>query len=96
MALSVPSDRTFLSAGITISKHPNWLKDNIIEALECIKCLLHCNFIFHSTIILEQIENKLKNVEVDEELEEFREIVAESEGFTWDNLLDDKEENTVE
>ena len=67
-----------------------------IEALKCIKCLLHCNLIFHPTVTLEQIENELKDVEVDEELGGFREIVAEGEGFTWDNLLDDEEEDTVE
>ena len=32
-------------------------------------------------------------MEVDEELVGFREIVAESEGFTWDALLDDEEED---
>ena len=99
MASSVSSDRAFSSAGITISKCQNWLKGDIVEALECIKCLLHHNLIFCPTITLEQIENELKDVEVDEELGGFREIVAESEGFTWDkldNLLDDEEENTVE
>jgi len=96
MASSVSSERAFSSAGITISKCRNWLKGDIVEALECLKCLLHSNLIFCPTVTLEQIENELEDVEVDEELGGFREIVAESEGFTWDNLLDDEEEDIVE
>ncbi|KAF9456933.1 hypothetical protein BDZ94DRAFT_1314666 [Collybia nuda] len=37
MASSVSSEHTFLSAGITISKHCNWLKGDIVEALQCLK-----------------------------------------------------------
>ena len=92
MASSVSSERAFSSAGITISKHRNQLKGDIVEALECIKCFLHHNFIFRSTITLDQIEKELEVVEVDEELVGFREIVAESEGFTWDALLDEEED----
>ena len=32
-------------------------------------------------------------MEVDEELARFREIVVESEGFTWGALLDEEEED---
>jgi len=95
MASSVSSERAFSSAGITISKRRNRLKGDIVEALECIKCLLHHNLIFRPTVTLEQIENELEDVEVDEELVGFREIVEESEGFTWDALLDDEEEEIV-
>jgi len=84
MASSVSSERDFLSAGITISKHQNRLKSDIVEALECIKCLLHHNLIFRPTVTLEQIENELEDVEVDEELAGFEDIVEEGEGFTWD------------
>jgi hypothetical protein len=95
MASSVSSERAFSSAGITISKRRNRLKGDIVEAIECVKCLLHHHLIFRPTVTLDQIEKELEVVEVDEELPGFREIVEESEEFTWDALLDDEEEDIV-
>jgi hypothetical protein len=46
MASSVSSERVFSSAGITISKRRNRLKEDIIEALQCMKCMIHKNLIF--------------------------------------------------
>jgi hypothetical protein len=46
MASSVSSKRAFSSAGITISKCRNCLKGDIIEALQCLKCMIHKNLIF--------------------------------------------------
>jgi hypothetical protein len=46
MASSVSSERAFSSAGITISKHRNRLKGDIVKALQCLKCLIHRNLIF--------------------------------------------------
>ena len=40
MVSLVSSERAFSSAGITISKHRNQLKGDIVEALQFIKCLL--------------------------------------------------------
>ena len=95
MASSVSSERAFSSAGITISKHQNQLKGDIVEALECIKCLLHRDLIFRPTITLDQVEKDLEDVEVDEELVGSREIVNEGEEFTWDTLVDDDKEDVV-
>jgi len=39
MGSSVSSERAFSGAGITISKHWNWLKADIVEALEYLKCM---------------------------------------------------------
>ena len=41
MASSVLSEHVFSSAGITISKWHNRLKLDIVEALQCLKCLYH-------------------------------------------------------
>jgi len=82
MALSVSSKRAFSSAGITISKRRNWLKGNIIEALECIKCLLYHDLIFCSTVILNQVEKELEDVKVDEKLVGFKGIVDKGKKFT--------------
>jgi hypothetical protein len=46
MASSVSSERAFSSAGITISKRRNRLKGDIVEALQCLKCMMHKNLIF--------------------------------------------------
>jgi hypothetical protein len=42
----VSSERAFSSAGITISKRRNHLKGDIVEALQCLKCMIHKNLIF--------------------------------------------------
>jgi hypothetical protein len=95
MASSVSSERAFSSAGITISKCRNRLKGDIVEALECIKCLLHRDLIFRPTTTLDQVEKELEDEEMDEELAGFREIVNEGDEFTWDSLVDDEEEPSV-
>jgi hypothetical protein len=69
-ASSVSSERAFSSAGITISKRRNRLKGDIVEALQCLKCMIRKNLIFRqdptSTIAkeiadLEDVpENELK------------------------------------
>jgi hypothetical protein len=46
MSSSVSSERAFSSAGITISKRRNCLKGDIVEALQCLKCMIHRNLIF--------------------------------------------------
>jgi len=46
MASSVSSERAFSSVGITISKRRNRLKGDIVEALQCLKCMIRKNLIF--------------------------------------------------
>jgi hypothetical protein len=46
MAASVSSKRAFSQGGITITKWCNWLKGDIIKALQCVKCSLHNKLIF--------------------------------------------------
>jgi hypothetical protein len=40
MATSVSSEHTFSSLAITITKHCNQLNGDIVEALQCLKCLI--------------------------------------------------------
>src|SRR6266511_3906032 len=47
MVLSVSSERAFLAAGITILKHWNRLKGDIVKALEFLKALYVRDLIFH-------------------------------------------------
>ena len=46
MATSVSREHTFPSVGITISKCRNCLKSDIVEALQCVKCLLWFDLLF--------------------------------------------------
>ena len=46
MASSVSSERAFSFAGITISKRRNWLKPDIVEALQFMKCLYRWELLF--------------------------------------------------
>jgi hAT family C-terminal dimerisation region len=47
MASSVLNEQAFSQGGITITKHGNHLKGDIVEALQCFKCALHHNLLFH-------------------------------------------------
>ena len=44
---SVSSECAFSQGGITISKRRNHLKGDIVEALQCIKCAIRHDFLFH-------------------------------------------------
>lgn len=70
MASSVSSEQAFLSAGITITKHQNQLKGNVVEALQVMKCLLQSDLIFWeqgpSSLVEQEPEDKEEVV--DEEL----------------------------
>ena len=46
MATSVSSERAFSAAGLTISKRRNRLKGDIVEALQCLKCLYRNDLLF--------------------------------------------------
>jgi hypothetical protein len=43
MSTSVPSERAFSSAGVTIMKHRNCLKGDVVEALQVLKGANHQN-----------------------------------------------------
>ena len=49
MASSVLSECAFSSAGITISKCCSRLKGDIVEALQCLKCMLRHELIFRKS-----------------------------------------------
>jgi len=93
MASSVSSKRAFSAAGITLSKCRNRLKGDIVEALECLKCLLHRDLIFCEVVTAAGLEKELENVDTDDgETGSPAEIVAETNEFSWDQVLDDVED----
>ncbi|KAJ7615811.1 hypothetical protein FB45DRAFT_757400, partial [Roridomyces roridus] len=44
----------FSSAGITITKRRNRLKADIVEALQCLKCFILHDLLFHKPVLFEQ------------------------------------------
>jgi hypothetical protein len=56
MASSVSGEQSFSAAGITISKHCNQLQEDIVEALQCIKCLYHEDIIFCEVLTSTEVE----------------------------------------
>jgi len=93
MALSVSSERAFSAAGITISKRRNRLKGDIVEALECLKCMFHNNIIFRDVPISEEVEAELDGMDTLDEERDFVETVEEAESFSWDQLLADEDDD---
>jgi hypothetical protein len=63
MASSVSSERTFSSAGITISKRRNRLKGDIVEALQCLKMIYRSDLIFREVPLLRELELEMEEVE---------------------------------
>jgi hAT family C-terminal dimerisation region len=88
MASSVSSERAFSSAGLTISKRRNRLKGDIVEALQCLKCMYHNDLIFQDVVVATREEEDLE--EMDLELAGGDGVGSQvGEGFTWDELLVD-------
>jgi len=85
MASSVSSERAFSAAGITISKRRNRLKGDIVEALQCLKCLYHQDLIFREVITCSEEEDILDEV--------LPEISGSSDGFAWDQILLDADDD---
>lgn len=94
MASSVLSERAFSAAGITISKRRNRLKGDVVEALECLKCLLHQDLIFREVIIATELENELENEDSAVDERDYLDVVFEAEEFSWDQLVEDIEEGS--
>jgi len=85
MASSVSSERAFSAAGITISKRRNRLKGDIVEALQCLKCLYRRDLIFREVITCSEEEEVLDEV--------LPETSGASGGFAWDQILLDADDN---
>ena len=92
MASSVSSEHAFSSAGLTISKRRNRLKGDIVEALQCLKCMYHNDLIFRDVVAATEEEEDLEDMDL--------ELVGENGGnndvgegsSTWDELLADDED----
>jgi hypothetical protein len=65
MASSVSSKSAFSAAGITISKRRNRLEGDIVEALQCLKSLIHQDLLFREVVSATQDEEDLNLADQD-------------------------------
>ena len=97
MASSVSSESAFSAAGITISKHRNRLKGDIVEALQCLKSIIHQDLIFWEVVSAAQEEQDLDVV--DEDLANHKasasDVVRGGEDWSWDSLVEGLEDEEV-
>lgn len=91
MAASVSSERAFSQGGITISKHRNRLKGDIVEALQCVKCSLRNDLLFREPgpSSLTEVELDESEMEVETRSVDADEVTVEEEGFDWMFLEED-------
>ena len=89
MASSVSSERAFSSAGIMISKRRNRLKGDIVEALQCLKCLYHHDLIFREVIDSSVIEKELDSDDIVDVDIDSGEAFGQGELFSWEDLIAD-------
>jgi hypothetical protein len=92
MASSVSSEQAFSAARITIGKRHNCLKGDIVEALQCLECLIHRNLLFHDVPIANDLEADLETNIIDIDPPKSAETVAEAENFSWDQILANEED----
>ena len=95
MASLVSSESTFSAAGITISKCQNRLTGNIVEALECLKTLIHQDLLLCDVASTSQDEKDLDLTDQDPANNEadVSEVVRDGEDWSWDNLVEGLEDD---
>jgi len=92
MASSVSSERAFSQGGLTITKSHNWLKGDIVQALQCIKCAIHHDLLFRESAPSSLVEANLGN---DGNWGDSSDRETSEAG--WDaRLIDDKGNNDIE
>ena len=95
MASSVSSERSFSAAGITISKRRNRLKEDIVEALQCLKCLYHEELIFREVLTSTEEEHNMDATETSLNNSYGNKTdpgVDDVNEFSWDQLLELKDD----
>jgi hypothetical protein len=83
MSSSVLSEQVFSQGGIIITKHQNHLKGDIVEALQCLKCLLRRDLIL-CTPVEDDSDNK-DSEDAEEGWDCFVEDDSDNNGFDADD-----------
>ncbi|KAG1807253.1 uncharacterized protein BJ212DRAFT_1485665 [Suillus subaureus] len=92
MASSVSSECAFSQGGITISKCHNHLKGDIVEALQCVKCALHHDLLFHEPGPSSSTEGALEDSDIEMDANEKLSDVEDGDEEGWDALLEGDED----
>jgi len=95
MASSVSSERAFSSAGITICKRRNRLDGDIVEALQCLKALLHQDISLAVIPTVADEETSMDDADLQYVNQEgpAREIVEGAEDWTWDQVMQEQSDD---
>ena len=88
MALSISSKCAFSAAGITISKHRNWLQGDIVEAIKVNKSYKHHDLLFRKVLNMEQVERDLEDAVIDEVVRESAKAVLLGDWFSCNDDVD--------
>jgi hypothetical protein len=91
ITLSVSSEWAFSQGGITISKRRNWLKGDIVKALQCVKCAIRHNLLFR-----EPAPSSITEAELNEDEEHYNEDDGEQleiDEKGWDELIIEDEDD---
>jgi hypothetical protein len=94
MASSVSSERAFSQGGITISKHRNRLKGDIVEALQCVKCAIRHDLLFREPGPSSLSEDESNEFEIELEPGANPNDDVEVEG--WDDLFLEEDDDDFE
>ncbi|KAG6855299.1 hypothetical protein H0H87_005326 [Tephrocybe sp. NHM501043] len=87
MASSVSSEHAFSSAGVTISKHCNRLKGNIVEAIQFIKCTASHNILYCEEVLPLTEEDLLQADDGDSKWEDISEAAAPADAILYPTPL---------
>jgi hypothetical protein len=97
MSSSVSSEHVFSQGGITISKCCSCLKGDIVEALQCVKCVIQHDLLFRepapfSIVEVEETGNQgLEDVGPGGDSGELGEVL-DVKDFLWEGLLIEDED----
>jgi len=82
MVSSVSSEWAFSQGGITISKHRNCLKGDIVKAIQCVKCAIHHDLLSRKAGPSSLVEDESDEFDIEDGPSEDN---VEEEG--WDDLF---------
>ena len=92
MASSVSSERAFSLVGITINKHCNRLKGDLVKLLQCMKCIYHNSLLFQEVQVSLETKKELDSKEVIEIDMDSDEVLQEADIFSWDSIIADDDD----
>jgi len=94
MSSSVSSERAFSQGGITVTKLCNCLKGDIVEALQCVKCMIRHDLLFQESAPSSVVEAKFNSDKDSRDSGNDGRGSETAEG--WDEMFLDGDEDDIE